>query len=245
MEDSFDDEFEFVAEDIDGSGEEDLDPAAGDQVDGELEVDGKKVVPLDVVKKIRSELKAEKDAHAATRTAVNIIAQQQKPGQQADQVKDPVFGDLEDDDVLTVAQMRQILGTVQAQTTQAVSEATVASQHKDYHQVIQKYLPQLLKEKPHMAAAIRGAQNQFMVAYDLAKTTPAYLRDRAKARALREQGGEGGTAKERQIRTNLRKPGSGLSAGSNVGGSSRLDAVLAESDTDFESHVQRVLKGSN
>ena len=243
-------EFEFPKEgeelrDPEAPGETKDDLAAGDQE--VLEVEGKgKVVPLNVVQKIRDELKAEKEARARSEATIDIL---QRTRQEQGNVPavDPVFGDLKDDDVLTVAEMKKVLGAVQAQNVQAISEVSTASQHPDYHKVVNKYLPGVLKDDPALTAAIRAAPNPYMLAYKLSKWSPEYIADRAKARALQKEGDdeEGGTEAEKRIRANLRKPSSALKAGSNIGGQSKVDAIVQMTDEDFEKHMQRVRRGGS
>lgn len=207
-------------------------PAAED------DFEGMEQVPVSVVKAIREELKnlktvtaADKEERQRLMDELNMYkAQMAANTRQAPPPKaaDP-FDGLDDDDVLTVAELKKIAPRLVPQQDPQEIEDRVRSKHADYDEVITNYLPKLIQKKPHLAAEIRRSNNPYQIAYDLATGTPEYILAQQKAE---------NTAKADKAEANAKKPGS-LSS---VGGANRRNTEFYDSlsDDELEKRIARV-----
>jgi len=226
-----------------------------------------KVVPLAVVETIREELKSWKDIAREQQQTIQSL--QAPTGKTADggtptKEEDPVekaFAGMENDDVVTVESVKKIVSALTQSAPKAktgpdpaVAELAVAMEYPEYRQVVKDYLPELLKQKPHLASAIRNSENPYLTALDLAKTSPKYLKDQAAANGkktddesiLNEEKGSGAdkeTDAAKKAMENLEKPGTGHEFGGAGGGLGKAHLYESMSDEDFEKRVAEVKRG--
>jgi hypothetical protein len=225
-----------------------------------------KVVPLAVVETIREELKSWKDIAREQQQTIQSL--QAPTGKTADggtptKEEDPIekaFAGMENDDVVTVESVKKIVSALTQSAPKAktgpdpaVAELAVAMEYPEYRQVVKDYLPELLKQKPHLASAIRNSENPYLTAMDLAKTSPKYLKDQAAANAKGTEGkpdsdkGDGSDASAedaaKKAVENLKKPGTGHEFGGAGGGLGKAHLYESMSDEDFEKRVAEVKRG--
>lgn len=101
---------------------------------------------------------------------MELMRAQQQP--QRPQKEEPT---LEDDDLFTVGQAKKAFKELQ----RANEELRVAAKHKDYEEVITKYLPEAIKENPSIRRWIESSESPYEQAYYLAKKSDAYLKEQA------------------------------------------------------------------
>lgn len=158
--------------------------------------------------------------------------QPQQPGQQQD-----IFAEYDDDDVITVADMKKVLQQ-QGQPQQRgpdVRELQMMVQFPDYEQEIQK-IPKLLENAKFLVSAISNSENPFMTAYFLAK----HFADGQPQQQPKGQGGNNQVAQ--QIMDNLSKPRSVSQAGS--GGTIARANYYAQLDDDaLEAEITKAKRG--
>ncbi len=216
------------------TGEEIQDPAAGDQDDQQDQEEEK--VPVSAVKGIREELNQVKAQLQASQDQVRLYQanapQQQPQSQEGTQSKpDQVLEGMEDDDVITVADARKLARNLKAEVGTVLSELSMAARVPDYEEVISKHLPKVLQANPALAQAIRTSANPAILAYELGKTDPEYVK--TKAQAAQQQVAN-------QVEKNLKEPGSASAAGGGGGGLSQADQFARMSDDDLEKHIANV-----
>ncbi len=214
----------------------------GDQA-GAAGQDDKKVVPLEALQAVREELQEEKARAKVMQQMLATYAANQTGGTQSRKEEDDPLSGMEEDDVLTVKDVRKIVSglteTIKAQlrpVLQEVGEAKTASMYKDYSEVLEKYLPEVLKDNPALVQAIRASENPYATAYALAKLNPKYV-------AAQAGSGDGKKSDADKMLENLQKPGTSQQAGQSSGGLSKADHIAKMTDEEFEAHVQEVLRG--
>ncbi len=106
----------------------------------------------------------------------------------------------------------------------ALEEARVMAKYNDYQDVITKYLPQALKENPSLAREL--SPTSFETAYQVAKSSKAYLKDKAFSPK---------TPEAKKIVDNTEKIGSVSGIGTATAGSSEPN-FLNMSDEEFRSY---------
>jgi hypothetical protein len=87
------------------------------------------------------------------------------------------FSSLSDSDVLTVGEAKKFIENFSREHKMAVEELKMSQQHKDYDEVVRKYIPNLLKEDPDLKDIIMNAPNPYKAAYYIAKRSDSYLQD--------------------------------------------------------------------
>ena len=217
-----------------------------------------KVVPVEVVQAIREEAKSWKDiAIEQQKTIQALSAEGPKPGEgtptkEEDSVE-KVFEGMEDDDVLTAGDVKKIVGALTKATPKsdasntAIAEISVMLKNPDYEEVVKTYLPELLKEKPHLASAIRKSDNPYLTALDLAKTSAKYVKDKAaKDTAANKTDAE--KLKEAELaaqkaKENLEKVKSGHEFSGSSGGLGKAQEYENMSDDDLEARIAQVKRG--
>lgn len=214
-------------------------------------------VPLSVVQSIRQELQEAKQREAQWQAMYAQIQQQQQPvqpqqpqGQQ--QGPESLLSDYDDDDVITVADMKKVLQQSQLQQPQQPQqfqqpqpvqqpqpglgqpdprELQMRSMYPDYDQAIQQ-IPNILQQAPQLESAIRNSDNPYQTAYLLAKQIGG------QGQAQQSQGAQNA----QQIQQNLQKPGTAGQV-SGGGGISKADYYANMSKEEFEKRRAQILRG--
>ncbi len=131
-----------------------------------------KVVPLEALEDERHKRQELAGQVELLKNHMNLLA----AGQQKPQAEQTLSED--DDDILTVGQARKGMAKIEQDFQSRVSELEFASKHPDYNEVIQKYLPEALKEEPYWSTVL--TPSSFAQAYSLAKKSEAYKKDHGK-----------------------------------------------------------------
>jgi len=126
---------------------------------------------------------------------------------QANQSKEKpkdAFEGLDDGDVMTVGEFKKLTSSLSNQFKMSIEELKMAQKHPDYQQVIQKYLPDVLKQNPGLQNTLQKTQD-YELAYYLAKNSDNYRKENKKSKQ---------SADAQRIVENSQKAGSLSSMGS-------------------------------
>lgn len=99
---------------------------------------------------------------------------------QSQKPKESEFGDLKDDDILTVGEAKKHLSRLRNDYQMSVEELKMQQTFPDYEETVRKYLPGVLKEDPDLRVEIENAKNPYKLAYSLAKRSTKSVQDKAK-----------------------------------------------------------------
>ncbi|NGX36873.1 MAG: hypothetical protein K1000chlam2_00018 [Chlamydiae bacterium] len=184
------------------------------------------MVPLDALQSERTqrqnlqdELRVIKD-HIALMQAQQTSQQQQKPTDEMDAMAD--------DDVLTVGEAKKFLKKMNNQYQSSIEEMKMVQKHPDYQDVVQKYLPEVLKQNPKLRSTLEQSQD-YDLAYYLAKNSDTYKSDMKTGK--KNQDAE-------RIMQNSQKAGSLSSVGSTAP-MNTAKRYKEMNETDFKSLVNR------
>ena len=147
---------------------------------------------------------------------------------------------VDEDDVMTVGEMKKILKKQAESFTKEkeefgqkvggfISEVQMIVGNPDYKDVISKNLPNVLKAKPALAAAIKSSQNPYLLAYELGKLDPSYKAKETGDRIDKDA---------QKIIDNLEKPQLGKGGGG--GGLDKVDAYAKLTDDQLEERISQV-----
>ncbi len=139
------------------------------------------------------------------------------------------FSGMSDNDVLTVGEAKKFMQQFTRQQELAVEELKMSQSHKDYDEVVRKYLPEVLKQDPELKDVIMNAPNPYKAAYHLAKRSDSYLK---------EQSTQTRSPEAKQAVQNLNRPGN-LSAMGSTASSSQATIWKNMSDKEFAEHANR------
>lgn len=128
------------------------------------------MVPVDALQAERRERQRMQEELEAIRNHVSMMASQNQPKE-----KDPM-DEANDDDILTVGEAKKYIKSLDSNYRTSIEEMKFAQEHKDYQEVIQKYLPEVIKKNPRIKKSLSETQD-FALAYELAKNSEAYRRD--------------------------------------------------------------------
>lgn len=149
---------------------------------------------------------------------------------------------LKENDVPNVREIEQAWGRKEAEYQSRIEELSVAQQHSDYGEVLEKHLSPLIKQKPHLAGIINSAPNKALAAYELGKMyQQSQSNQAATSQALlsAEQARPIHPNAER-ILANAARPGS-LSSVGGQGALSQTDYYQNMSDKDFAALAEKNL----
>lgn len=88
---------------------------------------------------------------------------------------------MDDSDVMTVGEFKKLSNKLASQFQMNLAEVKMTQKHPDYQEVITKYLPEVLKENPHLRTSLEKSQD-YELAYHLAKSSPNYSIQNKKAK---------------------------------------------------------------
>jgi len=172
-------------------------------------------------------LKAERDVEKQEyRQNLELFKANAQPQQRYEAPEPKKFLDgLSDNDVPNVAEIRRAFEQREQEYHSRIEELQVSSAHPDYAEVLEKFTGPLLKQKPHLAQAIRGSSNPALTAYDLGKMAQSRMEAPAPKPAQLNTNAQ-------KIVENARKPATLAQAG---GQSvlSQADYYATMSDADF------------
>jgi len=241
-------------EELNAGAEGDLD--AGDQDLGNGEGEGSqpggdtKTVPLEALeaeRKKRQDLEEKVNQMSDTLEVYRANMQQaqvQAPQQKV--VAKALLETLNDDEVVTAKELKQIVAEVtqgfNANVMGPMSELQMMTLYPDYKDVLTNNLKPILKNNPALIEAIKSSNNPNLLAYTIAggkgiprgaSKTPAGDDGKGKG-----EGKPGGDLKK--ILANAEKPGV---PGKGAGGGGKFERFASMKDDDLEDHIARVKTG--
>jgi len=193
--------------------------------------------PQDLLQQVTQELEQLKQQNAALQAQLAFFGQQAggEPTPQIQQ-QDPFEG-LEDDDVLTVADVKRLMAQVQRPAVdpnlyKEIQMLKLSVQEPNWQDVIKNYLPDMINSNPLLGQMIQNAPNPLEAALHIAKLNPRYQQQQQAPQQQSQQ----------IINQLINKPASPDQFGGG-GGVSKADKIAAMSDEEFEKYVQDVLSG--
>ena len=145
------------------------------------------------------------------------------------------FTGLADDDVITVGDLKKIMGGQDQKYGGIVTELEFKTQHNDFDAVVETYLPGLVKGRPDLTKALRSSGNPALLAYELIKSSEQYVKDAAEGKL--KAATNKATEESKQILENAEKPGA-VSAAPGGGASNNSVAFYLGLDDDaLEKHI--------
>lgn len=152
------------------------------------------------------------------------------------------FEGLENNDVITVGDLKKIMGGQEQRYGGIVTELEFKTQHSDFDATIQSYLPELVKGRPDLTKALRTSGNPALLAYELVTHSPKYIKDLAEGKLEGAEDAATKAAREKadKITANAGKPGAASGAPGGGAGESGVNYVLNMSDDDLEAHIAKI-----
>jgi hypothetical protein len=188
-------------EEVNQSGEE-LEAAApanetySDANAGEQE----KQVPLSALQAERAERQRMQEEMKYIKDHMSLLqANQSRP-------QAPKEEELSDDDILTVGEAKKYISRIDNNYRASLEELKMASKHPDYREVIENYLPEVLKANPSLRSRLQE-NSDYELAYHLAKTSDSYRNSKREEKK---------SSVATKILDNASKPGNLSSTGSST-----------------------------
>lgn len=101
---------------------------------------------------------------------------QMMKSQQTQQQAEP---EISDDDIPTFGQIKKMAASIEQRQSERVQELQMMQKHRDYTEVLNKYLVEAIKENPMLRDEIERSPNKHELAYWAAKKSDAFIRDNA------------------------------------------------------------------
>ena len=203
-----------------------LDSQGSEQVEGG-EQERSSQVPLDALKAEREQRQKLQEELSMIKDHLSLMQANQNAPQQTQ--KDDYDG-LEDDDVMTIGEFKKLANKFQAQQQQSLTEMKMAQKYPDYQEVIQTYLPEVIKQNPSLKDSLAKTQD-YELAYYLAKNSDVYKQKNTKRKR---------SAEAERIMENTQAAGSLSSMGA-ASPIKQVKSYKSMSDSDFREQVQRNL----
>lgn len=182
------------------------------------------------VDRIKAEKEAERKEYQLQLEMLRANLNQQQKQPEAPPKR--MFEGMRDDDVPSVAEIRQEWAQREADYQAKLEELQVAQMHPDYAEVIEKYTLPLVKQKPHLVEGIQRSSNKAFMAYELGKMAQQLQTIQQPTPAKSENA--------QRIVENSRKPGT-LSQAGGQAALSQADYFATMSDADFMKFANRNL----
>jgi hypothetical protein len=150
------------------------------------------------------------------------------------------FSGREEDDVITVAEMRRIMSQMSSQIGGSLGEARLAADKPDYTEVVQTHLPNYLQSNPEMIQVLRSLppHSRPGLAYLFGTLDPNYQAKKNQAKLAKETSGDA-----TRIAANKAKPNmAGKGGGSPL---SRAGHYETMDDAELERTISQVKMGSS
>jgi hypothetical protein len=186
------------------------------------------------VDRIKAEREAEKREYQLQLDMLkaNIVSQQ--PQKQPEVPSNRMFEGMKDEDIPSVAEIRQEFVQREAEYQSRLEELQVQQMHPDYAEVIEKYALPLVKQKPHLLQGIQNSSNKALMAYELGKMAKQINEYQAPAPTKSDSA-------QRMV-DNSRKPGT-LSQAGGQAALSKADYFASMSDQEFMKFAAKNLEG--
>lgn len=157
---------------------DEVSPLAQAEDTANVEESQSKQVPLEALQAERQQRQAIEEKLQAIENHLSLMQSQNKQ-QEAPQQDE--LASLSDDDVLTVGEAKKFLQQMDSKYQMSIQEMKVQQKYPDYQEVVTKYLPEIIKQKPWLADNLRKTQD-YELAYDLAKNSEAYRKQHKQQR---------------------------------------------------------------
>ena len=161
-----------MSEEPQNSGEQIMEAAAPVQADVEqsqpesASEGNAQTIPLSALQSEREQRQQVQEELRTMKDHLTLIeANQNRPLPPKDE-----FEGIDDSDVLTYGDAKKLLGSVQKNYQGSIEELKMTQKHPDYQEVIQKYLPEVLKTNPALRRSLEQTQD-YELAYHLAKNS--------------------------------------------------------------------------
>jgi len=194
---------EEFQEDQAGENVEAAAPITENQEVESVEEETPRTVPLDALEAERNQRQQLQEEVRMLKEHMNLM-QSHSNHTPSKQKKSDEWGDLEEDDILTVKDAKKALNQMNQQYQMTLKEMQMVQKHPDYQEAITKYLPEVIKNNPSLAESLRQSQD-YELAYYLATTSEGYRKSKAQANKH---------ADAERIMKNTQKSGSLSSVGS-------------------------------
>ena len=166
------------------SEDETMDTGAEEAAAGQSEASEQdNMVPVSVVQAIRDENKGLKDSIEELKNQALMLGaalRERNGGDNRQSAHSPGGGSMdgkEDDDIVTVGEVKAAMTRMQANTAEAVATQRLMAQ-PDFEKVIKNHWPNVLKADPFLSQDFGGLSQyqQAAMAYRLGKTDPEYVK---------------------------------------------------------------------
>jgi hypothetical protein len=201
--------------------------------------------PQDVIAGLQTALEAERQKSKNAEDLVELYKAQgpqrsPQPQQPQQPAVDPAFQGKDDQDIVTFAELKEIMGVKERQFGQVVTELDMAQRNSDYYKVVNDHLPNVIKKNPNLIMAIKTSQNPYVLAYELGKTDPKY-KESAKGGGNGEdtEPSKDAGADVKKIIDNASKPGSPSSVAARRG-LSQVSIYQQMSPDDIEKRIAEI-----
>jgi len=134
-------------------------------------------VPLDALQAERTERQKLQDEVRMLKDHMMLMQSSQ---QNVSHQKDPI-DNLADDDVLTVGEAKKFINKLDSAYKTNIEELRMSQKYPDYSDVINKYLPEVIKQNPSIRNNLQRNPD-YEMAYYLAKNSDAYKADHKKTK---------------------------------------------------------------
>lgn len=136
----------------------------------EPEAQSEKVVPLTALEAERSQRQQLQDE---LRMIKDHLALMQQGQNRQSEPQEPQY---QDDDVMTFGDFKKAASKFQNEIKMTIGELQMVKRHPDYEEVVKKYLPDIVKNRPKIGQYLQQTQD-YEYAYEVAKSSQAYQRD--------------------------------------------------------------------
>lgn len=195
-------------------------PAEHEEASSPQQSQAEPLVPVAALQAERQARQQMQDELKALKQNMEFLVRQQQP-----QV--PQEESLDDNDVLTVGQAKQLFQADRA----TLKELQFSRRHADYEEVIRNHLPKVLEQQPGLRQTLQQTQD-YELAYYLAKNSESYRQAQAASQAPPVH------PNAEKIVANANKAGS-LSSAGHGSPLSQAKRWSTMSDAEFRSHVAR------
>lgn len=162
--------------------EEAVAPPQVDNAEHQTEQQPEETVPLSA---LQSERKQRQQREEELQLMRDHLALMQTRKEEPKERSSDLFEQLPDDDIPTWGDVKKVFSEREKKYQARLGELQMMQKHPDYSEVIQKHLPQVLKNDPELADSLRKSQD-YNLAYYLAKNSDSYRADHSKAKRSKE-----------------------------------------------------------
>lgn len=213
------------------------DPAAGGEESDEQPITREAFIAMR--NDLTGKLEQVRDQNSLYKTQLTVLQSGRGPRPTETDDHDP-FSGREDDDVITVAEMRRIVSQMTSHIGGSLEEARLAANKSDYAEVVKNHLPNYLQSNPEMIRVLRSLPPVVRpgLAYLFGTLDPNYQAKKNQAKLATETSGDAARIAANKAKPNMAGKG---------GGSPLAKASLYESmdDAELERTIAKVKMGGS